>query len=65
MADGGFVRDSDLNTDPYQMKSIYETASAATKKALSDKINEHFACGAPVRGSIQNEVVPSGKSNCP
>ena len=45
------MRDSDLNTDPYQMKSIYETASAATKKALSDKINEHFACGAPVRAA--------------
>ena len=55
----------DLNTDFYQMKSIYEGASAATKQALHEKISEHFACGSPVRGSIQNNEMPSGKSNCP
>jgi hypothetical protein len=55
----------DLNTDFYQMKNIYPTATAERKQELHEKIVQHFACGAPVRGSIQNNIMPSGKSNCP
>lgn len=55
----------DLNTDVYQMKNIYTTATDERKKELHEKIVQHFACGAPVAGSIQNNIMPSGKSNCP
>lgn len=54
-----------VSQDKYQMHNIYPSQTAEKKDALHRLLDEYFLCGAPVRGSIQNGLMPDGHSNCP
>ena len=54
-----------VSQDKYQMHNIYSSQTTGKKAELHQLLDEYFRCGAPVRGSIQNGLMPDGHSNCP